>query len=663
MNFDPVLLEILNNKVSSVTEEVGFTIRRIGHSLFVKEIADFGTALATPDGKFFAYPSAIGVANFIDLDCGPSVAAVGALKPGDVIITNHPYASEGLATHTPDINIIVPYFHGDQLVCLGWSFLHISDVSGKVPGSISPSSTELFQEGILIPPVKLVEGGKMNEAVLALLQSNTRTPQDNIGDLKAMLAAHRFGEERVNQIIAQHGLETFIACQNALMDYAGEKARDVMRAFPNGIYEFSDYIDDDLLTAIPMRIRVKMELTDGEIVFDFEDTDPQTGASFNMVTAGRRHAYLTGGLLMMVLTRDPTIPRNAGIFKYIRARLPEGSLVNPVFPASVGVRHLIAMRCKDVVHGALAKADPQSVPAAAAGIIIPLVFAEPPSEKDAAVLVLELMVGGLGAGEGLDGVDGRGATLANMVNNPIEIIEDSAAVHIVEFSLRRNSGGAGQYRGGNGLVLTFEALKDGCQVLGRGMDRFRFQPWGLNGGAPGAGAVNIVNLGRPDERRMGKIDVVTLAKGDTFTVMTPGGGGFGDPLMRDPQAVLADLNLGAIDAETAETCYGVVIRDGVLDAEATAGLRRKRSSKNAGAALFAFGPEREAWERLMPDDRYHELLSALNSYPPAARFQRRKAFFSSLYPEFRDGRPVILADIAEDPEGRRFDTALALLKQ
>src|SRR4051812_16483030 len=235
MRLDPITLEILNNKVSSVAEEAGFTVQRTGRTLYVKETADFATALATLDGRFFAYPNAIGVSGFIDLDCGPTIRAVKDLKPGDVIITNHPYQSEGLVTHIPDLHLVVPYFYDGQLVCFGWSFLHSSDMGGRVPGSISPSNSEIYQEGLLIPPIKLCIEGRMNEDLISLIRTNCRTPDDNIGDLQAMLAAHKVAERRVSELIEQHGLDTFMQAQDDLIRYAAIKAREVLRRLPDGL--------------------------------------------------------------------------------------------------------------------------------------------------------------------------------------------------------------------------------------------------------------------------------------------------------------------------------------------------------------------------------------------------------------------------------------------
>src|SRR5580698_3172447 len=211
MTLDPITLEILGNKLAAATEEMCVTLQRIGRTLYVKETADFCCALAGLDGRFFAYPRSIGVSGFVGLDCRPAIEAVGDLQPGDVILTNDPYRSLGLATHLPDLHVIAPYFHDGRVVAYGWAFLHCSDVGGRVPSSISPTNNEIFQEGLQIPPVKLVRGGVMNADVELLFRANARTPDANMGDIQAMLAALRMGVQRTARIIAQHGVETFLA--------------------------------------------------------------------------------------------------------------------------------------------------------------------------------------------------------------------------------------------------------------------------------------------------------------------------------------------------------------------------------------------------------------------------------------------------------------------
>ena len=206
MKLDPISLEILGNKVTAITEQMGYALQRTGRTLYVKETADFGIALADRKGKFFAYPKVIGISGFIDLDCMPAIRAVGALNPGDVVITNHPYDSWGLATHTPDIHFIKPIYHDDQIVCYAWAYLHFSDMGGRVPSSISPSSSELYQEGFLIPPMKLIREGKIDENFLKIFRANCRTPDANVGDVMAILAALGVAERRVAEVIEQHCL-------------------------------------------------------------------------------------------------------------------------------------------------------------------------------------------------------------------------------------------------------------------------------------------------------------------------------------------------------------------------------------------------------------------------------------------------------------------------
>ena len=632
MRLDPVTLEILNNKLQSVANEMSYTLMRAGRTLYVKETADFSTALVTRGGKFFAYPDAIGVTGFVDLDCGPSIRAVGDLEPGDVIFTNHPYESHGLCSHTPDLHIIVPYFHDGEIVCYGWSFLHSADVGGKVPCSISPSSYELFQEGLAIPPVKCRRAGEWDETFLRIFRANCRTPEENIGDLQAMFAAHKVGQDRISEVIDQHGLATFLDAQDDAIDYAASKARAVLRQIPDGVYEFWDYLDDDMVSPIPVRIRLKMTVEDGKVDLDFGGTDPQVMAAFNVPTGGHRHAWLTLALLKFVYTNDPTVPLNHGVFHSVTADAPQGSIVNPEYPAAVGVRHATSIRIYDVIQGALAQAVPEQIPASTGGIVIPVVLAErDPDTGHQDIIVVEPMLGGTGASHQQDGVDGRDSSISNLANNPIETVESSSGAIIRDYALRRDSGGAGKWRGGVGLELTFEITKDGAQVLGRGMERLRFRPWGLCGGKAGLPARTILNRGTAQERELGRIDMLNLNAGDRVTVLTPGGGGYGDPFERDLAAVLDDHQRGLISTASAENDYGVVIQDEAIDAEATARLRQANTARGNGG-LYHFGPEREAWETVCEDPTMTRLAETLCRVPLAVRGQTRKQFFEDIFP-------------------------------
>lgn len=367
MTLDPVLLEILQTQMQAITEEMAITLARTARSTYVKDAADFATALANTDGKFFAYPASMGVSGFLDLDCGVAIRAIPDLEPGDVIITNHPYLSGGLSTHMPDLQLIRPYFHEGRIVCFGWDFIHSADIGGGVPSSISPRFTELFQEGLQIPPMKLVKAGELNRDFETLYRANCRVPDLNMGDIKAMLAALTVGERRVAELIARYGPGVFGAAQVATVDYARQKARAVQRRIPDGRYEFWDYMDDDYATPIPIRIRCTMTVDDGHVHLDFTGSDPQVIAAYNVPTGGLRHPWLTLKLMHLIGSYDPTVPLNYGLFENISVHVPKGTVLNPEFPAAVGVRHATAIRINDAVVGAIATAMPGADPGAIGG--------------------------------------------------------------------------------------------------------------------------------------------------------------------------------------------------------------------------------------------------------------------------------------------------------
>ena len=665
IDLDPVLLEILRHKVTAVAEEMGITLQRTGRTLYVKETADFGTAIANLEGKFFAFPVGIGVAGFVDLDCKPTIDAVDDLAEGDVIMTNHPYASGGLCTHTPDLNLVRPYFYQGDIVGYGWSFLHSADVGGKVPSSVSPTNSEAFQEGLLIPPMKIVQGGDFNLDLLKIYRHNVRTPDLNIGDIKAMLAALEVGQRRVIEMIEQYGIDCFLAMQSALIDYARLKAREAFRQIPDGKYDFWDYLDDDSFTQVPVRIRLEMTVDDGRIHLDYRGSDAQTQGPFNIVTLGRSHPWVTLRLLHYAISTDPSCPVNSGVFKNVTVTLPPGSVLNPEFPAASGIRTAAGARCYDVLNGALGKALPEFMPAASGGNIVPVVLVEPADEGQGAVTVVQFLVGALGARKGVDGVDGRDPSFSNMANNPIETVEAEASVEVLFYGLRADSGGPGEWRGGAGQMISFRVLKDGCHLLARGLERLRFPPWGVAGGACSTVTRMILNEGEDGEVELGKIDMIELSEGDTVTAYMSGAGGYGDSLNRDPSKVLRDVETGLVTIAGAARDYGVIILDGQVDTPATVNLRSNKCTEEATQSEF--GEERVAWESVFADGRMLSLTETLDKHPPARRQRVRNKVFGSI-----DNRLLVPAtvqrydfrELINDPErvGREFDQAILELK-
>ena len=275
MSLDAVELEIVSRKLSAVTDEMYFAIQRASRSAYVKEAADFATAILDLDGNVFAYPPSASFAFLVDCNFRTTIEAVPDVEPGDVIITNDPYRSAGLATHLPDVNLIRPLFYRGKLVAYAWSFVHCADIGGAVPSSMSPALTEIFQEGLRIPPMKLFRAGRQNDDLIEMIRLNSRVPEITVADLRAMAGALALGEARLGEVIDQIGEEAFQRNIRDVQDYAEMLARDILRKIPDGDYEFWDYMDDDLVSRIPVRVRVNMSVRDGRVGLDLTGTDPQ----------------------------------------------------------------------------------------------------------------------------------------------------------------------------------------------------------------------------------------------------------------------------------------------------------------------------------------------------------------------------------------------------
>ena len=443
MRTDPVLLEILANKSVAAAIEMATTLQRTARTIFVKEAADFACALVGVDGRVFAHPPAMGVGLFVDMDATATIAAIPDLEPGDVILTNDPWDSGSLVTHLPDLTLVQPYFHDDRIVAYGWAFIHSTDIGGITPGSVSPIHTDVYQEGIRIPPVKLVRRGETNADVMNFIKANCRIPVENEGDILAMLAGLRTGAQRVAGIIDSHGVEAFLAGQEDLLDYSEAKARAVYRRIPDGTYEFWNYMDDDLVTTIPVRLRVKMTVEDGRIHVDVTGTDPQVRAAYNICAMDRMHEWLTLRFISFVCTYDPTTILNHGVFRPITMTNPRGTVLNADFPAAVTARDIPARRFNTALTGAFLKAVPDLMAAPSAGAAWSFVIAEyaDESSSERKVGMIEPMRGGTGGFKGGDGCDARDNTMSNMSNHPVEFVEADHGVILRAYDVRPDSGG------------------------------------------------------------------------------------------------------------------------------------------------------------------------------------------------------------------------------
>jgi N-methylhydantoinase B len=413
-------------------------------------------------------------------------------------------------------------------------------------------------------------------------------------------------------------------------------------------------MDDDMVTTIPLRMRVKLEVRDGRINIDLTDTDPQVAASYNVPTMGERNYWITFRLTSFLTTYDQSMAKNAGLYRSITVINPPGTVMNAEFPDAVGNRAAPGRRVADAITGAILKAQPGLVPAPSGGISTPFALAEyDAGGTKRTVQVIQPMRGGMGALEGQDGVDARDNSMNNMQNHPLETVEADSGVLIHEYDLRPDSGGPGKWRGGVGQVITAEILRDGGTVLARGMERMRFPSFGVFGGKPGKPARAFLNRGRPDERELSKIDQLPVKAGDRVSFLMPGGAGYGDPYLRDPEKVLADVELGFVSRPAAARDYGVVIKGRAIVEAATKKLRQGRVKENPRAD-FDFGPEREAWETVFDDATMGELNRRLYALPKSARQRLRRRIFEHAVGE----QPVAgggrtLARIMADPDAIR----------
>jgi N-methylhydantoinase B len=648
---DPIELEIFSKIFASLVEQMGVTIARTAHTTFVREVQDFGNALATLDGSFFAYPRTLGASTLLGLPFADCIDFFDDYHEGDVMFTNDPFVSQAGCTHVPDLTVWTPVIVDNQLLCFTWGFIHSSDIGGSVPGSIAPSLIDTFQEGIRIPPVKLYRRGEVNADVRDILKNNVRIPEQMWGDVQALRAGMQLAERKLQDLARRYGVEKLRQVMDDLLLYSELKARRIFERIPAGTYHFSDYVEDDTISEVPIRISLNMTVADGRIHLDYTGTDPQVASAYNVPTAGKVHPWVMAGLGYYVVSQDPDIPTNAGFFRAITVKLPKGSIVNPIFPAAIGLRSLAGVRMIEIILGALAQAVPEHAPAAGSGVSTVVMLSVPDFERGGRrINVVNPCVGGSGGrpiGDGFDGVD---FLFGFMRNTPAEILESETAILVKRFGFRCDSGGPGKYRGGLAVSLEFQVTAPDATVIARGMDRTLFDPWGVHGGLPGSRMpLAIVNPGTNRERAIRKIDVLRLDAGDVVRIQSPGGGGYGDPLERDPEKVRLDLEFGFISSAAADAAYGVKFgATGAVDHERTDANRSrlKAASERSPESIFTFGTHRQAMDRLWPPEARWALAQILDQVPILMRYRIKNKIYETLVPAGRN-TPIAAIEIDE----------------
>lgn len=630
MPIDKVTLEILKNHTRAAAESMAYTLYRTAHSTFVKETEDFTTGLTTPEGETFATPTELGATWFVGLNYGRAIAMIDDYRPGDIAMTNDPY-SGFVSTHSPDMHIWKPVFHEGEIVAFSVGHIHNTDVGGAVPASLSRTLSEIHQEGVRIPPVKILEEGELNRQVLDIFLANVRAPDQNWGDLKAQIAACNTGERKVHEMIARFGADTFREGVADLLDYAEAQARAIVRTLPNGSYPFADYMDEDSVDGRPCRMKLTVIIRDEELIFDFTGSDPQLESSLNMPTGGdERHVLLLVGMTYVLYSLDPSLYLNSGIARVCRCILPSGTMVNPEFPAAVGMRTLSCYRLHGLTFGAFAQAAPDRM-AGAPGSGGPIMNVNTIDNRTGRRIMAAIspMSGGGGGRAMEDGPDGSGANQGFMKNTPTEVNEAEAGIKVLRFGLARDSAGPGLHRGGLGTELVFQAFSPNTRVTARNRDRTIFTGWGIEGGRPGGASKFILNPGTNREVDLKNTDILTIGPGDVIHVTCGGAGGWGDPLRRAPEAVLLDWRRGWVSTEQAREAYGVVIADGAVDGPATEALRAARAGGEADG-FYDVGPERAAFEAVWTDANYDALTECLAALPVHWRFYAKHRIFDAV---------------------------------
>ncbi len=570
--WDLVTLEVLRNRLDVIAEEMEYTLLRTSYSSIVKEALDASAALFLADGQMIAQATALPV------HLGSLIPAVNRmlqefpakdLRDGDVIVMNDPY--EG-GTHVPDINLVVPVRVDGETVGLACSLAHQQEIGGKTPGSVPVDATEIYQEGLLIPPMKLYSRGRLNRTLEQILRKNVRLPETLLGDIHAQVAAGRVGAQRLQAVFREMGRRRAHAYLRELLDRAEAMTRKRLREIPDGEYVFEDYLDNDgieLDRRITIRLRVIKK--GSNLVVDFAGTDPQVKGPFNGVPS----VALAAVYFVVRAITDPNIPNNGGCYRMVELRLPRGSVLNPVPPAAVNSRAVTLRRVIDALIGALVRAIPQRLPAASNGHPLFVSFGGVDPESGRPFVTTESGTGGMGARPVKDGIDVIQTDASNAMNIPVEAIEMDYPLRVLWFRLRQDSGGPGRFRGGMGFEKGYEVLRGEVVVSHRG-ERYFTAPWGLFGGGPGAMAkATIVRRDGSLEPVPSKL-VYTLRQGDRVHFYTSGGGGYGDPLLRDPLRLLEDVRDGKVSSLAAREAYGVVMAPGgEVDLRETSRLRQE----------------------------------------------------------------------------------------
>ena len=551
---DPITVEIVANGLRSIADETFIALMKSAYSTNIKERRDHSTAICDRNGRLIIQAEAalpIHIASMTGLMTHLISEFPGDIHEGDIFISNDPHAAGG--THLPDINMAVPVFHRGVLIGFVCNIAHHADVGGMVPGSMAGGMSEIYQEGLRLPVIKLFRKGKLQEDLLNLILLNVRIPNERRGDYFAQIAAARLGERRMQEIFDNYGTPTMSAAFNEIVERTTKRMKAAIATIPEGSYSFIDVMDDDGLGTRDIPIRVRIDVKGEHIRFDFTGTSRQVRGNIN-VTLNATQAAVCYTLKALL---DPDVPNNHGMLDLPEIVAEPGSLLNAIFPAPVAARANTCQRIIDVIIGALADALPQQVVAAANGANTTAVFSGIDPRTNSHYVYLETLGGGFGGRATKDGTDGVQVHITNTSNLPIESIEMEYPLIVESYSLIEDSGGPGRYRGGMGLRRAIRPVGHSCSFNGA-IERSTHQPWGLFGGGSGASGrfLHIAGDGKATTLPT-KPSSVQVRSDEALIVESPGGGGYGPPRERDRGAILADKLGGKFSATYIDRHYSI----------------------------------------------------------------------------------------------------------
>jgi N-methylhydantoinase B len=582
VSVDPITLDIIENALRNARNEMDATLVRTAMSPGIREQGDAFPLIADHKGRMIVGQFGSYIGPFLE-------GYEGTVEDGDMIMLSDPYSVGGAISHCNDWLVLLPVFKDGRLIAYTSMFGHQSDIGGKVAGSMPIDATSIFQEGVRIPPVKIYKKGEYNEDLVKLIMTQVRTPEWCKADLNALIASCRVAARRVVEMAERFGDDMFTAaCEELLARNHRAMAKLIDTAIGEEKVSFEDYLCDDGMGYGPYKIKCTMWREGGRVVLDFDGTDPQSKASINFFLNENMMRMFFG--IYMIMVFDPQILFNDGYYDLIDVRIPEGSLLKPRFPAALSGRTHALGRMFDILGGLLGQKTPEFLTAAGFSSSPHLFY----SGTDKAGQYFQLFQIGFGGIPGRplgDGPDGH-SLFPNFTNVPNEFLERYFPLVIERYETVPDSGGAGLHRGGNGIDMVYRFLESGLIAIHD--DRWFTMPWGVNGGEPGARARKILIKADGTRRVVGnKAEDLEVEAGDVLHFITWGGGGWGDPLARDPALVAKEVVQGLVTAEGARA-YGVVIVGQTVDAAATEALRAElRAARPETLPTFNFGPDIE----------------------------------------------------------------------